>query len=193
MTAEEQIKSEVEKCIAVLKAGGTILYPTDSLWGIGCDATNEEAVKKIYTIKNREESKSLIILIDAAEKLNKYVKDVPAQAWDLVEYAEKPLTIVYPVGLNIARSVINPDRSVAIRVVKNNFCVALIRKFGKPIVSTSANISGENAPLQFSEINEAVLTGVDYVVNLPHEKNKIGKPSTILKIETNGVIKFLRK
>ncbi|HKR06974.1 MAG TPA: Sua5/YciO/YrdC/YwlC family protein, partial [Bacteroidia bacterium] len=123
----------------------------------------------------------------------KYVKEVPAQAWDLIEYSEKPLTIVYPGAVNFAKNIISADGTVAIRVVKNDFCIELLRRFGRPIVSTSANISGEDAPLSFADISENILSQVDYVVNLFHEKNKTGKPSTIIKIETNGVIKFLRK
>ncbi|MFI5218495.1 MAG: L-threonylcarbamoyladenylate synthase [Bacteroidia bacterium] len=193
MNVAEQIKEEVAKCLTVLKSGGIILYPTDTIWGIGCDATNEEVVKKIFILKNRDDSKGFIVLLDAPEKLNKYVKDVPAQAWDLIEYSEKPLTIVYPGAVNIAKNLIADDGTAAIRIVKNDFCSELIHKSGKPLVSTSANISGEIAPLSFSEINSDILSKVDYVVNLPHEKNKTGKPSTIIKIELNGVIKFLRK
>ena len=193
MNSEEIIREEVFKCIEVLKSGGTILYPTDTVWGIGCDATNDEAVKKIFAIKKREESKSLIILIDAPEKLNKYIREVPALAWDLIEYSEKPLTLVYSDAKNFAKNIISDDGSIAIRIVKNDFCIALLRKFGKPLVSTSANISGENTPLSFNHITENILSQVDYVVNLPYEKHRTGTPSTIIKIETNGVIKFLRK
>jgi len=193
MNVTEKIKEEAKKAVEILKAGGTILYPTDTIWGIGCDATNETAVKKIFEIKKREESKSLIVLIDAAEKLNKYVKDVPAVAWDLVEFSEKPLTIVYAGAVNMAKNLLSNDGTVAIRVVKNDFCVELLRKFGKPVVSTSANISGEETPLSFNGISREVITQVDYVVNLPLEKNKTGTPSTIIKIDINGVIKFLRK
>src|SRR6185436_15905446 len=153
MNVTEKIKEEAKKAVEILKAGGTILYPTDTIWGIGCDATNETAVKKIFEIKKREESKSLIVLIDAAEKLNKYVKDVPAVAWDLVEFSEKPLTIVYAGAVNMAKNLLSNDGTVAIRVVKNDFCVELLRKFGKPVVSTSANISGEETPLSFNGIS----------------------------------------
>ncbi|MEO5571877.1 MAG: L-threonylcarbamoyladenylate synthase [Bacteroidia bacterium] len=190
---DEIIKVEVQKAFEVLKSGGTILYPTDTIWGIGCDATNEAAVKKVFEIKKREESKSLIVLLDAPEKLNKYIRDVPSQAWDLVEYSEKPLTIVYSGAMHFAKNIISNDGTVAIRIVKNNFCIALLRKFGKPIVSTSANISGEETPLSFNEIHENILSQVDYVINLPHEKNKIGRPSVIMQIGLKGEFKFLRK
>jgi L-threonylcarbamoyladenylate synthase len=193
MKADEQIKEEVFKCLPVLKSGGTILYPTDTIWGIGCDATNEQAVKKIFEIKKREESKSMIILLDAPEKLNKYVKNVPELAWDLIEYSESPLTIVYRGAVNLAKNLISSEETIAVRIVKNPFCIELLRKFGKPVVSTSANISGTEAPLTFNNISDVVLKQVDYVVNLLSEKNKTGKPSTIIQIETNGVIKFLRK
>jgi len=193
MIPSEKIKEEVLKCVEVLKSGGTILYPTDTIWGIGCDATNEEAVKKVFAIKKRSASKSLIVLLDAPEKLNKYVREVPAAAWDLIEYSEKPLTIVYSDAMHLAKNITGADGTIAIRIVKNDFCIALLRKFGKPLVSTSANISGEDAPLSFNHINQNILSQMGYVVNLPHEINRTGKPSTIIKIESNGVIKFLRK
>lgn len=193
MNISDQIKNEISTCISILKSGGVILYPTDTVWGIGCDATNESAVQKIYTLKKREESKSMIVLIDVAEKLNKYVKQVPAQAWDMVEYSEKPLTIVYPAGIGLAKNLFADDGTVAIRVVKNDFCKQLIYRFGRPLVSTSANITGNDTPLMFSDIDPYILSQVDYVVNLPEEKIKKGTPSTILKMELNGGIKFLRK
>ncbi|MEP7171173.1 MAG: L-threonylcarbamoyladenylate synthase [Bacteroidota bacterium] len=193
MNVTGKIIEEAVKCREVLKSGGTIIYPSDTIWGIGCDATNESAVKKIFEIKKREESKSMIVLLDAPEKLNKYLREVPAQAWDLIEYSEKPLTLVFSGAVNFAKNIIADDGTVAIRIVKNDFCIELLRRFGKPIVSTSANLSGEDAPLSFENIAENILSQVDYVVNLPLEKNKTGKPSTIIKMETNGVIKFLRK
>lgn len=193
MRAEEQIKNEIANCLPVLKSGGTILYPTDTIWGIGCDATNENAVRKIFEIKKREESKGMIILVDAAEKLNRYVKKVPDVAWDLIEYTEKPLTIVYSGAVNIAKNLVGSDGTIAVRVVKNDFCIDLLRKFGRPVVSTSANISGTETAFTFDKISEEILRQVDYVVNLPEEKNKTGKPSSIIQIEINGVIKILRK
>lgn len=184
---------EIQKTIEVLQSGGLILYPTDTIWGIGCDATNEEAVKKIYALKKREESKSLITLVSEPSMLNIYVEEVPAVAWDLIEFAEHPLTIVYPGAKKLAPNIIAPDGSAAIRVVSDEFCKKLIYKFRKPIVSTSCNISGEPAPSIFREISSAILDGVDYIVNLRQNDFKASKPSTIIKFEANGVFKFIRK
>jgi L-threonylcarbamoyladenylate synthase len=187
------MEEEIKRALEVLKAGGTILYPTDSIWGIGCDATNEAAVKKVYGIKNREEAKSLILLLDEESKLNKYVKEVPAAAWDMIEFAENPLTIIYSGAVNLPVNVINQDGSVAIRVTKDLFCRQLIRKLGKPIVSTSANKSGEPFPKSFKEITPEILQGVDYIVNLRQKEQQVSKPSVIIKIEANGVFSFIRK
>jgi L-threonylcarbamoyladenylate synthase len=184
---------EIERCIAVLKNGGTILYPTDTIWGIGCDATNVEAVKKIFKIKQRDENKSMIVLLDDESKLIKYMKEIPSLAFELIEYSVKPLTIIYPDALNLAKNVIAQDGSIAIRIVKDDFCKQLIRKFNKPIVSTSANVSGDDAPQQFSEIKEEIKSSVDYVVNLPDKKNSPTVPSSIIKLEVDGRIKIIRK
>ncbi len=184
---------EINKALEVLKEGGLILYPTDTIWGIGCDATNEKAVKKIYALKKREESKSLIVLVNEPSMLNIYVEEVPAVAWDLIEFAEHPLTIIYPGAKKLASNVIAPDGSAGMRVVNDEFCKKLIYKFRKPIVSTSCNISGDPAPLLFEEIPSTILDGVDYIVNLRQNDYKTSKPSTIIKFEPNGVFKFIRK
>lgn len=184
---------EIRKAIEVLKAGGTVLYPTDTVWGIGCDATNKEAVDKVYKIKQRSESKSLIVLVDNDQKLNKYLKDVPAIAWDLIEFADKPLTIIYPDARGLAPNAIAEDGTVAIRLTSDEFCKKLIGKFNKPIISTSANISGEATPQSFSAISPDILKSVDYVVNWrQHEKNN-PPPSTIIQLQMNGEIKIIRK
>lgn len=188
-----EVETEIFNCRSIINEGGIILYPTDTIWGIGCDACNENAVKKIYAIKQRTESKSLIVLIDSAEKLGKYVRQVPDFAWDFIEFSEKPLTIVYPGAVNLAKNVVADDGSVAIRVVKHEFCRQLILKSGKPLVSTSANFSGSPAPARFSEIDSQIISQVDYVVNLPAEKNRIGSPSMIIKLGLSGEIDFLRK
>jgi L-threonylcarbamoyladenylate synthase len=188
------IKDEVQKASDILAAGGTILYPTDTVWGIGCDARNEEAVKKIFTIKGREEAKSLIVLLDEDIKLNRYVKEVPAIAWDLVELSETPLTLIYPGAQNLAKGVVNEeDNTVGIRVTKDEFCRQLIRKLNGPLVSTSANISGRPAPACFDEIEKDILEGVDYIVNLRRKESGKIKPSTIIKVGMNGEIKIIRK
>ncbi|MBR9831187.1 L-threonylcarbamoyladenylate synthase [Acidiluteibacter ferrifornacis] len=187
------MRDEVEKAYAALQEGKTILYPTDTVWGIGCDATNENAVKRIFEIKQREESKSLIVLVSDEVMLNKYLKDVPPIAWDLIDTAEKPLTIVYPEGKNLAPQVIANDGSVAIRIVKDDFCIALIRRFKKPIISTSANISGEPTPEKYNQIQSSIKHLVDYEVNLPLYHSAVSKPSTIIKLSMNGEFQILRK
>jgi L-threonylcarbamoyladenylate synthase len=187
------MKNEVEKALEVVKAGGIILYPTDTIWGIGCDATNEEAVQKVMALKGRSASKSLIVLVDNDTKLASYVREIPDVAYDLIEYAENPLTIVYSNAKNLAPGVINEDGSVGIRVVKHNFCQQLIQRFRLPIVSTSANISGEPAPKNFSEVSQEIINGVDYVVNLEQEVSEEKTPSTIMKLSPDGLFTFIRR
>ena len=189
------IYEEINKAIEVLKAGGVILYPTDTIWGLGCDATNAEAADKIFKIKKREESKSLIILIDNENKLNRYLKDIPPLAYDLIDNTDTPLTIIYPGAKGLAPNIINSDGSIAIRIPlnKDEFCVKLIEKFGKPIVSTSANISGNPAPISFKYIDKSILDEVDYIVNLRQDETGKNKPSAIIKLEMNGEFKIIRK
>jgi L-threonylcarbamoyladenylate synthase len=187
------MKNELEKALEVLKAGGIILYPTDTIWGIGCDATNEEAVQKVMALKGRSASKSLIVLLDNENKLASYVPEIPDVAYDLIEFAENPLTIVYSNAKNLAPSVINEDGSVGIRVVKHNFCQQLIQRFRLPIVSTSANISGQAAPKNFSELAQEIIDGVDYVVNLEQEVLEEKTPSTIMKLSPDGLFTFIRR
>ena len=187
------MKNEVEKALEVVKAGGIILYPTDTIWGIGCDATNEESVQKVMALKGRSASKSLIVLVDNDTKLASYVREIPDVAYDLIEYAENPLTIVYSNAKNLAPGVINEDGSVGIRVVKHAFCQQLIQRFRLPIVSTSANISGEPAPKNFSEVSQEIIDGVDYVVNLEQEVSEEKTPSTIMKLSPDGLFTFIRR
>lgn len=184
---------EIKNALEVLRKGGTILYPTDTVWGIGCDARNKDAVAKVFKIKQRAEYKSMVTLVCDDTMLNRYVKEVPEVAWDLIEAAEEPLTIIYPGARMLAGNVIAADGSVGIRMVKDEFCKNLIHKFGKPIVSTSANISGENAPSTFNEIKLDILNRVDYIVNLHRKENNNTKPSTIIKVAMNGEIKIIRK
>jgi L-threonylcarbamoyladenylate synthase len=179
--------------VAVLQKGGTLLYPTDTIWGIGCDATNPTAVEKIYRLKKRTESKSLIILLDAVEKIGDYVAIVPDIAWGLVKNTKAPLTIIYPQAKNLAPNVIADDNSVAIRIVKNEFCIKLIRAFGKPIVSTSANISGGNPPADYQHIAPEIIRGVDYSVDKSLAGSHISQPSQIIKLEINGEFRIIRK
>lgn len=186
---EEEIKAALE----VLKKGGTLLYPTDTVWGIGCDARNKEAVHKLFKIKERAEYKSMVVLVCDEKMLNRYVKEVPEIAWELIEAADSPLTIIYPDGRMLAESLIAADGSVGIRIVKDDFCRDLIHRFGKPLVSTSANVSGEPSPTSFSDIKLDILNKVDHIVNLRQHEVSDTKPSTIIKVSMNGEIKILRK
>lgn len=187
------LRDEVNKAFEVLKNGGLILYPTDTIWGIGCDATNAEAVEKVFKLKGRAEEKSLIILLDTDNKLQSYVKEVPEIAYDLIEYAENPLTIIYSGAKNLAPNVIAKDGSIGIRVVKHAFCEQLLQRFRKPVISTSANISGEPSPSGFNDISEQIIEGVDYVINLEQDDNSERKSSTIMKLEPGGLFTFIRK
>jgi len=187
------LKEEINKALEVLKTGGVILYPTDTIWGLGCDATNAEAVDKILKIKNRPAEKSLIILLDADHKLQSYVQEIPEVTYDLIEYAENPLTIVFSGAKNLAPNVINADGSVGIRIVKHDFCTQLIQRFRKPIVSTSANLSGQTSPKFFDDIDPEIISGVDYVVDFEQESRTAKKPSTIMKLSSSGQFEFIRK
>ncbi len=187
------LKDEINKALEVLKAGGVILYPTDTIWGLGCDATNAEAVDKLLAIKNRPAEKSLIILLDTENKIQSYVTEVADVAYDLIEYAENPLTIVFSGAKNLAQNVINTDGSVGIRVAKHDFCTPLIQRFRKPIVSTSANLSGNPSPKYFDDIDSKIVDAVDYVVDFEQENRSIKKPSTIMKLSAGGQFEFIRK
>lgn len=173
--------TEIEHAVTYLNSNGVVLYPTDTVWGLGCDATNEEAVQKIYALKNRAESKSLVILVSSLTMLKRYIKEVPAKALELISNSTKPTTIIYQDPKGLASNTIASDHSIAIRIPKHDFCIQLIETFNKPIVSTSANISGDATPTSFSEIHAAILEGADYVVNLEREKIT-DKSSTILRI-----------
>lgn len=188
----EDYKSEMQKCMEVLKRGGLILYPTDTVWGIGCDATNADAVDKVYALKRRKESQALICLVNDFKMLNQFVEDVPEVAYDILKYAKKPTTIIYDDPIRVAENLIAADNSLAIRVTKDKFCKELTKRFRKPIVSTSANISGEPTPQSFSQISEEIVKGVDYVVNM-HRSKQSEKPSAIIKLSNDGKVKVIRK
>ena len=183
---------ELRNLLFNLNKGKTILYPTDTVWGIGCDATDFDAVQKIYKIKKREETKSLIILVDSIEMLNEYVTDIPKKVIILLNQIDKPTTIIYNNPKGLASNTIAIDNTIAIRVVKNKFCQSLIKEFGKPIVSTSANVSGEETPKSFNYISDEIKKNVDYIVRI-NEESLNNKPSTILKIMEDGVIVTLRE
>ncbi|MBD0824066.1 L-threonylcarbamoyladenylate synthase [Aestuariibaculum marinum] len=185
------MQAEINKALEVLKNGGLILYPTDTVWGIGCDATNPEAVKKVYELKKREDSKALICLVADDRMLKKYVKQVPLVALNIIEVTDKPTTIIYDDARNLADNLIADDQTIAIRIPDDELCYQLTRRLNGAIVSTSANISGEPTPKSYKEISQEVLKGVDYVVNLHHEK-KCDKPSSIIKLSNNGVVKVIR-
>ena len=171
-----------------MNEGGVILYPTDTIWGIGCDATNEEAVRRVYEIKQRSDSKAMLVLVDSPVKVDFYVQDVPEVAWDLIEVADKPLTIIYSGARNLAPNLIAEDGSVGIRVTNEEFSKRLCQQFRKAIVSTSANISGQPSPANYSEITEELKSMVDYVVGYRREEMGHPKPSSIIKLDKGGVI-----
>jgi len=187
------LRDEVAKAFKIIQDGGIILYPTDTIWGIGCDATNTEAVQKIYRLKQRDEAKSMIILLDNDNKLQSYVAEVPDVAYDLIEFAENPLTLVMPGAKNISPALINKDGSIAIRIVKNDFCEQLIQRMRKPLVSTSANISGKASPQYFSQVDQEIIDGVDYVVDIDQHSMEIKTPSTIMRLEPGGKFEFIRR
>ena len=185
------MNEELNNCLKVLKQGGIIVYPTDTIWGIGCDATHPDAIQRIYDLKQREESKSMICLVNNFKMLNQYVEEVPEVAYDILKYANKPTTIIYDRPLRVAENIIASDNTLAIRVAQDNFCRQLIQKLRRPLVSTSANISGQPSPQSFKEISDEILKGVDYVVNL-HRNKKNSKPSSIIKLSSNGAVKIIR-
>lgn len=187
------MKEDIGKALEVLNAGGLILYPTDTIWGIGCDATNPSAVEKVFKLKGRDAGKSLIVLLDTDNKLESYLHEVPPLAYDLIEYAEKPLTIIYSGAKNLAPNLIHADGSVGIRVARHEFCQKLIHKLRRPLVSTSANISGEKSPANFDEVSEEIKNGVDYVVQHQQQDTTQSQPSTIMKLEADGKFVFIRK
>ena len=184
---------EVKKAVEVLRQGGVILYPTDTIWGLGCDATNETAVKKVYDIKRRAETKSMLVLIDSPAKLQAYVSEIPDMAWELIELTTKPLTIIYPGARNLASNLINDDNTIGIRVTEEAFSKKLCEMFRKPVVSTSANISGEKSPALFSEISKEIISQVDYVVNYRRDEDQPAKASSIIKLGVKNEIQIIRE
>jgi L-threonylcarbamoyladenylate synthase len=187
-----EINQEVYKAFEIIQNGGIILYPTDTVWGIGCDATNAEAVKKIYALKQREESKSMIVLMNGEKMMYNVFKEIPEVAWQILDLSEKPTTLILDNPKNIAPNIIADDNTLGVRLVKEPFCYKLMERMKKPLVSTSANISGMPTPKSFKEISPEILNGVDYVVNLYHEKI-CDKPSTIIKLTNDNQVKIIRK
>ena len=184
---------DIKKALEVLKNGGIILYPTDTIWGIGCDATNVEAVKRVYDIKQREDSKSMLVLMENPNRISSYVDDVPEVALDLIEVTDKPTTIIYSGAKNLAKNLINSDGSIGIRITNEEFTQQLIQRFKKPIVSTSANISGDAPAQNFMEISEDIIDAVDYVVEYRQEEMTKAQASSIIKIGSDWGVEIIRK
>lgn len=187
-----QFHEEVALASAALRKGWVILYPTDTIWGLGCDATNSKAVARLFKIKQRTDEKGLIALMDEAERLKDYVVEVPEIAYDLIKNAANPISIVYPRAKNLARNAIGKDGSVCIRVTESPFCKALEQACGKPIASTSANIAGEPTPLFYNQISPKILSSVDHVVKLFQEVINIPKATSIIKLQSDGTFELIR-
>lgn len=186
------MNEEIQKAYEVIQNGGIILYPTDTVWGIGCDATNVAAVQKIYDLKKREESKSMIVLMNGEKMIYNVFKDIPEVAWQILDLSEKPTTLILDKPRNVAPNIIADDQSLAVRIVKEPFCYKLMERMKRPLVSTSANISGQPTPKSFKEISPEIIKGVDYVVNL-HREKICDKPSTIIKLTLDSKVQIIRK
>ena len=189
---QKEIAEDIRTAVETLRQGGLILYPTDTIWGIGCDASNEEAVRRIFRLKQREDSKAMICLVDSADRMQRYLRQVPDVAWDLVEYAEKPLTLILDGAVNLAPSLLAEDGSVGLRVTRENISHELCYRYQRAIVSTSANISGEPSPACFNEISDEIKQGVDYIMRSRQNDLSKGKPSQIIKLGMDGQVKIIR-
>lgn len=187
-----EFSDDLRECLRVLKQGGLILYPTDTIWGIGCDATNADAVKRVYDLKKRADNKALIVLLDSADSLDHYVVDVPDMAYELINVAVKPLTIVYEGAFNLPANLLGTNDSVGIRVTAEPFTHELCRMMGRPIVSTSANVSGRKAGRIFAEIDREIIDGVDYVVNYRRDDTAVCEPSNVILLGADGTFKIIR-
>lgn len=186
-------KEDLNQALETLKNGGLILYPTDTIWGVGCDATNPEAVEKVFALKGRDKTKSMVILLHNDNQLAGYVNDIPEVAYELIEATDRPLTIVYANAKNLAPNVIAEDGSIGIRTVNHPFCQQLLQRFRKPIVSTSANLSGQPSAGIYDEIDDDIKEGVDYIVKFGQQVRTAGTPSIIMRLDPSGKFEFLRK
>jgi L-threonylcarbamoyladenylate synthase len=186
------MNDEINKALDVLCSGGVVLYPTDTVWGIGCDATNKEAIKRIYDIKKRDDKRSMLVLLSNVNRLSSYIDQVPDLAYDIIELANKPTTIIYSGAKNLAENLIADDGSIGIRITEEEFTSKLCDRFKKPIVSTSANISGHTSPLCFNDISEEIINQVDYAVQLNRDKI-CNNPSSIIKLGNNNEVKIIRE
>ena len=193
MDTTEIFAEDLKKACEVLQQGGVIVYPTDTIWGIGCDATNTEAVGRVYALKQRTDHKAMLVLIDSPARLSGYVANAPDIALNLIEVSDKPLTIIYPNAKNLAFNLLGEDGSVGIRITNERFSHELCKRFRKPLVSTSANISGLPSPRLFSEIAEAVKNGVDYVVRYRQDETVSAEPSGIIKLSEDGCVEIIRE
>ena len=186
------MNEDLKNACDVLRKGGLILYPTDTIWGIGCDATNEEAVQRVYTLKQRADNKAMLLLLGNEARLESYVQEVPEIAWSLIEVADRPLTLIYPGASNLAPNLIADDGSVGIRITREECSRRLCEQFRRPVVSTSANISGQPAPHTFQEIAEEIKQGVDYIVQYRQDDLTAAQPSSIIKLGAGGLFQIIR-
>lgn len=184
---------DIKNAVEVLRKGGVILYPTDTIWGIGCDASNTEAVQRVYEIKHRADSKALICLVDSANRMQRYFRNVPDVAWELIEYADRPLTLILDGAVNVAPNIVAEDGSLGIRVTKEEFSRQLCYRFQKAIVSTSANLSGEPSPKSFYDIPEEITSKVDYIVQFARGRKSDGRASSIIKLKEDGAVTVIRR
>jgi L-threonylcarbamoyladenylate synthase len=190
--SRDKFMEDISRCIEVLKAGGIILYPSDTLWGIGCDATNEKAVSRICELKKREESQSMLVLVEHADRIGRHVRLIPDIAIQLIEVNDKPMTLIYPDAVNLAKNLVSADGSIGIRITSDDFCKKLISSLNRPIVSTSANFSGEPAPETFRDIPDDIKNGVDYVVKWRQNDKVPGVPSSVIKVGLRGEVEIIR-
>ena len=190
---EQNIEEDIKNCLEVIRNGGLILYPTDTVWGIGCDATNAEAVAKVYKLKQRDDSKSLIVLFDSVQRAQCYIRNIPEVAYDLMDLADRPLTLILDGAKNMAANVIASDGSVGLRVTSERFSNTLCARLKKPLVSTSANISGQPSAIVFGDVSAEVIAGVDYVVKYRQDDNTKNRPSSIIKLSESGQVKIIRE
>ena len=190
---EQELREQAAEAAAVLKAGGVILYPTDTVWGLGCDATDPKAVERIYELKRSQGKEGMIVLVGSAAEAARYTNHVPDVAWDIMEMADKPLTLILPGGCGVAESLVAPDGTLGVRVPHHRFCEALLRVFRKPLVSTSANFSGQPAPARFAQISPEVAAMADFVVDGRFEEGATGKPSSMIALGRGGEVKVIRE
>lgn len=189
----EDFKEDIKNAVAAMRKGGIILYPTDTIWGIGCDATNHDAVARVYELKRRADNKAMLVLVDSDATLGRYVADVPDVAYQLIEVADNPVTIIYDHAKNLAPNLLGDNQSVGIRVTAEEFSRELCRRFGRAIVSTSANVSGEPSAATFAQISPEIKSGVDYIVKYRQDDVKPHKASSIIMLKQDGTVKILRQ